>query len=323
MSTDDPRLTGATTELGSVGVPLILFLATVVSVFHAGAYFAGAQPSGGFFRSFFDARYLLQGAAFGVPLLGILVTHEFGHYIAARIHRVPASLPHFIPLPGMGTGTLGAVISMRGAIRSRSALMDIGASGPIAGLCVALPVLVFGLRHSEIISTATGHYTQEGQSLGYLALKYLVVGPIPDGHDVDLHPTAFAGWVGLLVTMINLLPWGQLDGGHVAYALLGERQQRIAYWLRRSLILLFLYNVTRFVVPVLLGRSELSLLLAFSNSMFWLIWFLVLGAIARASGGEQHPPYEPGPLSPARRVVGVLCLVLFVLLFMPTPVASF
>ncbi|HET9952886.1 MAG TPA: site-2 protease family protein [Polyangiaceae bacterium] len=322
MSTEAP-LSGAPQESSSVGVPLLLFLATVVSVFHAGAYFAGVEPSGGFISSFVDLKFLSRGASFGVPLLAILVTHEFGHYIAARIHRVPASLPHFIPLPGLGTGTLGAVISMRGRIRSRSALMDIGASGPLAGLCVALPVLVFGLRHSEVLPQLASGYTQEGQSLGYLALKYLVLGPIPAGYDVQLHPTAFAGWVGLLVTMINLLPWGQLDGGHVAYALLGEKHHRIAYWLRRSLLLLFGYNLFRFVLPVLLGHSQLGLFLAISNSMFWLVWFLVLGLIARASAGEAHPPFEPGPLSLARRIIGVVCLVTFVLLFMPTPVASF
>jgi membrane-associated protease RseP (regulator of RpoE activity) len=296
-----------------------LFLATVLSVFAAGAQVYPTRASG--FLDF--ARALGSGWRFAVPLLSILVVHEFGHYIAARLHRVDASLPYFLPLPMLGLGTMGAIIAMRGRIRSRNALLDIGASGPLAGLVVAIPVLIIGLSLSPVLPNPEGHYGQEGQSLLYLALKRLVVGPIPDGYDVQLHPTAFAGWAGLLLTMLNLLPWGQLDGGHVAYALFGTRQDRFARVFRTALIPLFLYNLASLLLPVARGQSTQSYLQASVDSVFWLLWFVVLGVISRVSGGAAHPPTEPGVLSPVRRVVAVVTLVLFGLLLMPTPFVNY
>jgi membrane-associated protease RseP (regulator of RpoE activity) len=236
---------------------------------------------------------------------------------------VPASFPYFIPFPVFPFGTMGAVIAMRGAIRSRNALLDIGASGPLAGLAVAVPTLVWGLAHSEVKPNSLTNYVQEGQSLFYLLMKRLVVGPIPDGYDVFLHPTAFAAWGGLFLTMLNLLPWGQLDGGHIAYALLGPRHHSIARWFHRSLLVLFAYNLAQFVLPVLRGTSDLPLLLAVSNSTFWLVWFVVLTVIARFSGSPEHPPVEPGTLTRARKITGWLCLVIFLALFMPTPLSQF
>ena len=303
------------------GLPLLLFVLTVLSVFWTGA--VDADPT---FADSLNPRRLLEvwhGWQFAVPLMAILIAHESGHYVAARVHKVPASLPFFIPLPFLSPfGTMGAIIGMSGRIRSRVALLDIGAAGPLAGMIVALPVLAFGLSQSEI-GPNSGHYTQEGQSLLYLLMKRVFVGPIPDGMDVHLHPTAYAGWVGLLVTMINMLPWGQLDGGHIAYALFGERQHRFADWFRRALLLLFAYNLARFIGPVLLQRSSLSYLYALTNSLFWLIWYAFTGIIARVAGSADHPPFEPGELGPGRRIVGWLCLIMFVLLFMPTPHAVY
>jgi membrane-associated protease RseP (regulator of RpoE activity) len=295
---------------------ILLFLATVPSVFYAGAKAIGNPRT--------VEEYFRNGWTFAVPFLAILIVHEFGHYIAARLHRVEASLPYFLPLPVLSPfGTLGAVIAMRGRIRSRNALLDIGASGPLAGLCVAIPVLMWGLSLSEVGPISTDHYAQEGQSLLYLALKRIVLGPIPDGMDVHLHPTAFAGWGGLLITMLNLLPWGQLDGGHVAYALFGHRQHRYARWFRRALLAFFVVVAAHFVMPVLQGRSHMSLIMAFANSWFWLMWYFVLGVVGRMSGGAEHPPTEPGELSPARKIVAVITLVFFVLLFMPVPLAQY
>lgn len=256
-----------------------------------------------------------------VSLLGILLVHELGHYIAARLHRVPASPPYFIPLPMLGFfGTLGAVITMSDRIRSRKALLDIGAAGPLAGMVVALPVLAWGLSLSEVLPRSTDPYIQEGQSILYLLMKRLVLGPIPDTHDVLLHPMAMAGWGGLLLTMINLLPWGQLDGGHIAYALFGKRQDQFATWIRRGLLLAFLYNLYVFVLPVALGRSTQDWEAALTSSTFWLVWYVFTGVMARL-GGPEHPPFEPGPLGFGRQVVAVACLVLFVLLFLPTPLS--
>jgi membrane-associated protease RseP (regulator of RpoE activity) len=303
------------------GLNLLLFLLTTLSVFWTGSVVK--DPA---FGDSLDPRHLLgiwRGWSFAVPLLTILIAHESGHYIAARIHRVRASLPFFIPLPKLSLfGTMGAVIGMSGRIRSRIALLDIGAAGPLAGMVVALPVLAFGLSRSDVGPIA-GHYTQEGQSLLYLLMKRIFVGRIPDGQDVQLHPTAYAGWVGLLITMINMLPWGQLDGGHIAYALLGERQNLVARWVRYSLLGLFVYNVLKFCLPVLLHKSALSLTDAVSNSLFWLVWFGFMGLIAHFSGGAEHPPFEAGELGPGRRAIAWLSLIMFAALFMPTPYAQY
>lgn len=282
--------------------PALLFVATVLAVFFTEAM-----------RTLPEGQELGLGAilhnvpnawTFAVPLMAILLAHELGHYVAARMHRVPASLPYFIPLPSLSPfGTMGAIISMPGRIRSRNALLDIGAAGPLAGMAVAIPVLVVGLAQSEV-RELSGPALQEGNSLLYLLLKRLVVGPIPPGHDVWISPAAFAGWAGLLVTALNLLPIGQLDGGHVAYALLGPRQNTVARVLHWSLPVVFLYNLWTF------GQVEPGLV--------WLVWFVLLFALRRLSGGE-HPPTEPGELSPARRAVAIGCVVLFVLVFMPTP----
>jgi membrane-associated protease RseP (regulator of RpoE activity) len=318
-----PALEPAAEPLPPVRRNLILFALTVVSVFYAGASYAVPDDPRSFVEQILDPRFMAQGAAFALPLLAILVTHEFGHFFAARFHRVPASFPYFIPFPLPPFGTMGAVIAMRGAIRSRNALLDIGASGPLAGLLVAIPALMWGLSQSAVNPNGISGYTQEGQSLLYWLLKRVVVGPIPDGHDVWLHPTAFAGWAGLFLTMINLMPWGQLDGGHIAYALIGERHHRIAHWFHRGLLLLCALNLVHFVLPVLLGRSDLPLALAIGNSQFWLVWFFVLLVIGRLSGGPRHPPCEPGELSSLRRGVGWFSLAVFLLLFMPTPLASY
>lgn len=303
-------------------VHLALFLATTFSVFLTGADYRNAISSDPVLpenaASFF--QFLLSGWTFAVPLLAILVCHEFGHWIAARIHRVPASLPYFLPLPFLSLiGTLGAVIAMPERIRSRNALLDIGAAGPIAGLVVTIPTLVIGLQRSQV-SALPDHYQQEGQSLLYAALKQLTVGDIPAGHDVFLHPTALAGWAGLFLTMINLLPWGQLDGGHIAFALFGERQHSYARWMRYGLLGLFAYNLMVFIAPILRGTSTMPLSLAFGNSMTWLVWFVLTGVMGRFFG-HDHPPFEPGALSPGRRILAAATLLCFVILFMPTPMS--
>jgi membrane-associated protease RseP (regulator of RpoE activity) len=151
-------------------------------------------------------------------------------------------------------------------------------------------------------------------------LKRLALGEIPAGHDVFLHPTALAGWAGLLITMINLLPWGQLDGGHIAFALFGERQHRVALWMRRALLLLFAYNLVYFSLGHLDNPSLVSLAQAFGNSLFWLMWFVLTGVLGHFFGHE-HPPFEQGELSRGRRVLAAATLLCFVLLFMPTPMA--
>lgn len=298
---------------------LILFVLTMLSVFVTGALYEtkGLDP----IRDLPGLlRALPSGWKFAVPLMSILLVHELGHFFAARYHGVPASLPFFIPMPLVSPfGTMGAVIGMRGRIRSRDALLDIGASGPLAGLVVALPVLIYGLMTSEV-RAPEGAGWQEGQSLLYLLLKRVVIGPIPVDRDVMLNSVAFAGWSGLFVTALNLLPVYQLDGGHVAYALLGPRQNRVGRVVHGCLLLVFAFNVVSFMAPVVRTERWEEAGQALSNSAFWLWWFILLLGLARL-GGSSHPPTDPGTLSPARKVIAVITLVLFILLFMPTPLA--
>jgi membrane-associated protease RseP (regulator of RpoE activity) len=302
-------------------VNLLLFVATTFSVFLTGAANSGVSHGPGLLGLL---RALPSGWHFAVPLLAILLTHEFGHFIAARLHGVDASLPYFIPLPLLSPfGTMGAVINMRGRIRSRDALLDIGASGPLAGLCVAIPVLIVGLLSSPVEPDAA-HGIQEGQCLLYSLIKRVVVGPIPDGYDVTLTPMALAGWAGLFVTMLNLIAVAQLDGGHIAYALFGPKQDRYARVLHGLLLVMFAWNAVHFFAP-LVRRGVWdpdTFWQAFGNAVFWLVWYGLIHFIMRV-GGRDHPPTEPGELSPWRRGIAVLSLVLFGLLFMPTPWSAF
>ncbi len=291
--------------LAGARLNVVLFLATIASTLYVGR----------------SSAHWLSGWKFALPFLAILVTHEAGHYLYARRHRVEASLPYFIPFPLSMIGTFGAVIAMRGRIRTRNALFDIGASGPIAGLIVAIPVLAYGL-HLSPVEPIGEHGTDEGQSLFYWLMKRLVLGPIPPGHDVFLHPTAFAGWAGLLMTMLNLVPSGQLDGGHVAYALFGERQQRHSRIVRWSLLAVAL------VVVGWLGFRQISahaplgdVLSAMGQGMTWAVWSLILWWMSRRAGHE-HPPTEESELSPGRRVMAWGLLVMFVALFMPVVMSS-
>jgi membrane-associated protease RseP (regulator of RpoE activity) len=293
------------------------FLLTLLSMFWVGAQWAGADVDQG------GLRALLKGYTFALPLMAILLAHELGHYFAARIHGVDTSPPYFIPMPYALIGTFGAVIRMRGAIRLRNALFDIGAAGPLAGLVVALPVLIYGLATSDVKELdPTQAYLVEGRSLLYLGLLYGLKGPIPEGSDIILSPTALAGWAGLLVTMINLVPVGQLDGGHVAYALFGSVQDRYSRWMRHGLLVIALVVSAGSVLLAWHERSNAETLVAAAQSgLHWLIWWLVLTLMARFMG-DQHPPTEPSTLSPRRRILAWFTLSLFVLLFMPTWVST-
>jgi membrane-associated protease RseP (regulator of RpoE activity) len=274
------------------------------------------------------STYQAGGPVFAATLMAILVTHEMGHYVTARRHGLDVSLPYFIPLPFIGIGTLGAVIRMRRPIGRRDALADVGMSGPLAGLAVALPLLVVGLAASPVTETTEGTVILEGNSLLYLGLKWLVKGQLlPSGGmgeplvDVALGPMAMAAWVGLLVTFINLIPVGQLDGGHVAAALLGNRYERVAPWVHRGLA-----AVGGVVLVVLAlaahdaGRDGAgSLLYGAFGALPWLVWMGLLVLMKRMGGGRYHPPVGEEPLSRGRRRLCIAVAVLFVLLFTPVP----
>jgi membrane-associated protease RseP (regulator of RpoE activity) len=269
-----------------------------------------------------NAVYPHSGLYFAGTLMGILLTHEAGHYVLGRRHQVEVSLPYFIPLPPqISLGTLGAVIRMNRPISNRNQLFDVGASGPIAGLVVAIPLLVIGLQLSNV-GPETPDSMIEGNSILYALLKYAVFGRwLPgDGLDVQLHPMAFAAWVGLLVTMINLLPIGQLDGGHVARAVLGDRHEHFS---RRLHLLLPLIGIAMgtvmFVVALGAGKSTLGALSYASYGLLpWSIWAALL-AWMRRQAGEYHPPVGDVPIDRTRRRMAIAVFILFLLIATPVP----
>jgi membrane-associated protease RseP (regulator of RpoE activity) len=269
--------------------------------------------------------YLAGGSwHFAATLMTILLCHEMGHFVVARRHGLDVSLPYFVPLPPVvGLGTLGAVIRMRRPIERRDHLIDVGAAGPLAGLAVALPLLGLGLWLSPVEHPQAGGLV-EGNSLAYLALKLAVKGQIlpgADGSDVTLHPVAFAAWVGLLITFINLMPIGQLDGGHIAAAYLGDSHEKMSRLLHRAL------PIVGVAVAIALAAdarvAERSWLDAIEYGAWgaspWLVWTAMLLVLRRVSGGRYHPPVEGAPLTGRRRVLAFAMVGVFALLFTPVP----
>ena len=256
----------------------------------------------------------IHALQYTASLLGILLAHEFGHYIAARIHRVDASLPFFIPLPVLSPfGTMGAVIRMRSVIPTRRSLLDIGAAGPLAGLTLALPLYAWGVAHSQVIPLdgSEGGGIQLGSSLLLRVLDHFFAPPVPAGMDVLLSPVAFAGWAGMFVTMINLLPAGQLDAGHVAFSLFGPPQNKIAPWVHRSMLAFFFVSVASFLArDVRAGFGLYHLGRHIYNSQFWLLWFEVLAILGTLSSREGADRIGIRP-----RVVATVGLALLVGLF--------
>jgi membrane-associated protease RseP (regulator of RpoE activity) len=264
---------------------LILFILTVLSTFAAGAYMENPE----FLR---NPLLYYRGATFAVPLLLILLFHEFGHYLMSRRNRIRVSLPYFIPGPTI-LGTFGAIIRSKSPFKNRKELLDVGATGPIAGFVISILALFFGLKVSQTIQAPIqGHIL--GGSIAFDSIAWLVLKNIPQGYGVLLSPMAFAGWAGLLVTMLNLLPIGQLDGGHIAYALFGKNQKVIA-----QLVVLSL-------VP-----------LGFFLWQGWFVW-LVLAFIIRTG----HPPTlnDSIPLDNKRKIVGWISFLIFILCFSPVPI---
>lgn len=295
-------------------LPVLLFVATIGTTLYGGAMLEGHEV-----HTFED---LLKGWVFALPLLAILLTHELGHYVAGRLHRVDLSPPHFIPVP-TAFGTLGAIIRMRARITRRDALLDIGAAGPLAGLAVAIPVLIYGLATSDVKPMAPRSLDAtvllEGHSILYEMLLFAIHGPIPEGHDIFLTSTALAGWAGLLLTLINLVPFGQLDGGHIAFALFGEKQDRVSRWVLVSLPVIGIVVGLAYGLPTLLAKAPWDYVWRdFSAGLNWIVWGVVLTVLSRFGGGIAHPPTDDMQLSPGRRRVAWLCIVLFVLLFMPS-----
>jgi membrane-associated protease RseP (regulator of RpoE activity) len=305
-------------------INLILFILTFLSMIFAGTLYAYSGPLPeepiGFVKIIFNN--LIIGLPFAISLLAILLTHEFGHYLAARYHKTHVTLPYFIPFPFSPFGTMGAFIQLKEPPQDKRTLLDIGIAGPLAGLVVAIPVLLYGLSQSTVerIILSPGQGIQlEGNSILYLLSKYIVFGqllpapnsyegvspfiywirffftghPVPiGGLDVIISPIAWAGWAGLLVTALNLIPAGQLDGGHISYVLFGKR--------------------VNFLLPLILG---FLILLGFAWSGWWL-WAALIFFLGRY---HAEPLDQITPLDPRRRRLAIIGLVIFFLVFTPVP----
>lgn len=278
-------------EKPRVVLPLVLFLITALTTTAAGAFYAGVNP-------FKDPSGFKKGLPFSLSLLFILGTHELGHFFASKRHRVATTLPHFIPVPPIPPliGTFGAVIKMKSPITTKKALVDIGASGPLTGFISAVIVIFIGLRFSSVLPLipAGEERLGLGSSIIFEFFSYLRFGKIPEGYDLYLHSSAFAGWIGLFVTCINLLPVGQLDGGHIVYALFGP----------------FVHRIVSF--SVVFGL----VLLGIYRWQGWLVWAALVTII-----GMWHPPVKDEyiPLDRKRVIISVLTLIVFVLTFLPAP----
>ena len=308
-----------------VSVNIILFILTVLSVLFVGAQPEGQMPADLTGQILYFAKAMLSGWPYALSLMSILLAHEFGHYLMSRYHKTPATLPYFIPLPVPPLGTMGAAILMQGTPKNKRVLFDIGVAGPLAGIIVAIPVLFFGLSlsHLDVVRPSGGMVEMEGNSLLYLLAKYLTFGkllpapaslggitpfmywlkyfftgrPIPIGAtDVFISPVAFAGWAGLLVTALNLIPAGTLDGGHVVYSWLGEKAAKAFPYILLALFALGIY---------------------WNGWWIWAILLLWLGRV------HAEPLDQITPLDPNRRVVALLVILIFILTFSPVPFAIF
>jgi len=266
---------------------IALFIITFISTLVAGSLFQKG------INIIAEPWRIFEGLPFSVSLMTILLGHELSHYFASKRHHTRATLPYFIPAPSL-IGTFGAFIKMRSPIVTRKALIDIGASGPITGFILSIIASVVGLKLSTVVSvTETRGAIGLGDSLLFSLLSRLILGITPDGHDILLHPVAFAGWIGLFVTSLNLIPIGQLDGGHIAYAFLGSRH-------------------------ILISRVLVVFLLVFGLFFWegWLIWAVLMVIL-----GIRHPPviYWESPLDRKRRLTGIIAFIIFVLTFIPAP----
>lgn len=306
----------------------LLFLLTVMSTLLAGMFYGidideiGLGPEDGlvdvYLRVITTPSLLVLGVPFAATLLGILAAHEFGHYFAARYHKVAVTLPYFIPMPFSFLGTLGAVIRMKAPIPDRRKLFDIGVAGPLAGLVLAVPLLLYGLATSEVqvpppSLLEEGTIMLEGNSLLYYWAKVLVHGKVlPNpltAEDVLMNDIAFAAWIGLLVTALNLLPLGQLDGGHTVFSLFGRRARPIN-----------LIAMGMMLVLALAGVQEVQRLLPWLVNIGWSGWFVWLVLIT-LMGGPFHPPAldDVTNLDPIRRWLGYFVILVFILTFVPVP----
>ena len=279
---------------------VLLFVLTLASTTFIGGLYWGRYPEEalelGFLELVTSSLFIREGLLFSAPLVFILLCHEMGHYLAARRHGLLATPPYFIPfpLPFFGIGTLGAVIRVKEPIRNKRQLLDVGAAGPITGFVALLPILAWGILASEpATELPQGGYLVFGEPLAYRLVQALLRPDVHGEVGLMLHPAGVAAWFGLLVTLLNLLPFAQLDGGHVAYALFGRWHRRAAWPLMGAL--------------AALGFVWIG----------WWVWFVIALVL-----GPRHPELwdEARPLDRRRRVVAWVALAIFALSFMVEPI---
>lgn len=238
---------------------------------------------------------IVGGPAYSFTIILILLGHEMGHYFMSRRHQIRATLPFFLPLPLPPFGTLGAVIRMESSISSRKALFDTGVTGPFTSLILSIPAIVIGLTISQVIpaSHVKGEMIRLGDPLLFTFIQHLVMRDVPTNYEIVLHPIAYAGWVGLFVTALNLLPVGQLDGGHIAYALFGRRSRAI------------------FLITI----AVMAFITIFYNPgwLLLVILFIIFGF------RHPSPMDDQTPLDGKRKFLGGLAFFAFILSFTPTP----
>jgi membrane-associated protease RseP (regulator of RpoE activity) len=279
---------------------VLLFLLTVATTTLAGGshYWSFLTDLGARDVVLDTGEYLLNGFWYSGTILAILGCHELGHYYACRYYDVDASLPFFIPAPLPLTGTLGAFIRIREPIPTKRMLFDIGIAGPIAGFVVAVPTLLLGLRMSTVVALPDDvGLLSLGEPLLFQGAAWAVWGTLPEGTSINMHPMAFASWFGLLATALNLFPIGQLDGGHIAYAVLGRRSSRLT-----------------------LAMVGVAIVLAYFSTS-WVVWTGLM-VVMLLMFGRHHPRTfdEDEPLDRTRVTLAFVALAMFVLCFTPAPI---
>jgi membrane-associated protease RseP (regulator of RpoE activity) len=277
---------------------LLLVLTICTTTFVGSSYYISFASDFGRRAVSFNAVLLLQGLWYSVPVLLILGAHEMGHYLCCRHYNVDASLPYFIPLPLFPTGTLGAVIKIREMFPTRTILFDIGVAGPIAGFVALLPMLVWGMALSQVVpAPRIESGLAFGEPLLFRFVSWMMFGAIPDSQALNAHPMVFASWFGMLATALNLLPFGQLDGGHLTHATLQRHSTIIS------------------------GVTVLAAVIMCFFSTSWLATTVIM-VVMLFVVGPRHPRVlnEDEPLGPGRNATAVFALVMLILCFTPIPI---
>lgn len=273
-------------QLLAVIIAGVLFIATVFTTLLIGSLNRGGNP-------FQNLKDFVLGVPFSFSLLAILAGHELGHYFTARKYNVVVTLPYFLPIPHPLIGTMGAFIRIKSILPNKRALIRIGLMGPLVGFILAIPITIIGLKLSKVVDTSqmSGTFSL-GSSLLFQLIYKLLHPQIPDTYDIMLHPMAFAGWLGFFVTAINLIPVGQLDGGHIAYAIFGKRRKYVM--------------IGVIAIMAVLGLKWVG----------WYFWIALILAF-----GLKHPKAqdEITALTKKDKILGLVALVILILAFIPNP----